>query len=34
MSKIKTYVIDAYSWEDYENIDNLTGAEQYDGRLL
>lgn len=27
MSKIKNYVIDAYSWEVFENIQDFTGAE-------
>lgn len=28
MSKIKDYIIDSYSWEVFENIEDLTGVEK------
>ncbi len=31
MSKTKNYVIDSYGWEAFDNIEDLTGAEQGNG---
>lgn len=34
MSKTKNYIIDTYSWEVFENIADLTGAEQSNERVF